>query len=140
MTWPELLEHMDNLEDWGQDELKNWRSQSSKLLQEHKVATDEASCVTEDMAARTAVQNRLFKAAGACEAMCKEVGAYPNCPQCKDFVKPDETPGVMTWDELLPHMDNLVAWGQEELKTWAANLRSCKMSPGSWSATAMILI
>merc|ERR1712203_1166537 len=27
--------------------------------------------------------------------------------------EPDSTPGVMTWEELLEHMDNLVAWGQD---------------------------
>merc|ERR1719330_1971259 len=50
--------------------------------------------------------------------MCKEVGAYPKCSQCANFVTPDATPGVMTWPELLEHMDNLVAWGQGELKSW----------------------
>merc|ERR1719378_1528543 len=42
-----------------------------------------------------------------CEDMCKEVGSYPECPGCPNFVPPDPTPGVMTWDELLTHMDNL---------------------------------
>merc|ERR1719352_1339558 len=50
--------------------------------------------------------------------MCKEVGAYPQCAQCPGFVAPDSTPGVMTWDELLEHMDNLVEWGQESIKGW----------------------
>jgi len=62
-----------------------------------------------------AFQNKL---AGICEAMCKEVGAYPKCAQCPKFVAPDSTPGVMTWEELLAHMDNLVAWGQDSLKSW----------------------
>merc|ERR1719465_110560 len=47
-----------------------------------------------------------------CEDMCKEVGSYPECPGCPNFVPPDPTPGVMTWDELLTHMDNLSEWGR----------------------------
>merc|ERR1719267_144835 len=31
-----------------------------------------------------------------CEDMCKEVGSYPECPGCPNFVPPDPTPGVMT--------------------------------------------
>merc|ERR1719231_1754911 len=49
--------------------------------------------------------------------MCKEIGAYPKCT-CLDFVAPDATPGVMTWEELLDHMDNLSEWGHGELKGW----------------------
>merc|ERR1711920_902671 len=64
---------------------------------------------------RSQVQSKL---ASVCEDMCKEVGAYPKCNQCANFVAPDATPGVMTWAELLEHMDNLVAWGQGELKSW----------------------
>jgi len=110
MTWDELLEHMDNLVEWGQGEIKGWHSQAAKLLQ-----TDSKSCVANDMTHRLAVQNKL---AGICEDMCKEVGAYPQCAQCPGFVAPDSTPGVMTWDELLEHMDNLVEWGQGEIKGW----------------------
>merc|ERR1711997_760968 len=73
------------------------------------------SCVASDQSRRMQVQNKL---AGICEEMCKEVDAYPKCAQCPDFVAPDATPGVMTWPELLEHMDNLVAWGQDELKGW----------------------
>merc|ERR1719389_6435 len=50
--------------------------------------------------------------------MCKEVGAYPKCAACPSFVPPDPTPGVMTWEELLTHMDNLADWGQDQLKAW----------------------
>merc|ERR1719504_347075 len=60
------------------------------------------------------LQNKL---AGVCVDMCKEVGAFPKCT-CPDFVAPDATPGVMTWDELLEHMDNLSEWGHSELKAW----------------------
>jgi len=123
MTWDELLEHMDNLVEWGQGEIKGWKSQASalqkgkhmSLVAKHTTVETEASCMSSDMKIRTQVQNRL---AGICEDMCKEVGAYPQCAQCPGFVAPDSTPGVMTWDELLEHMDNLVEWGQGEIKGW----------------------
>ena len=35
-----------------------------------------------------------------------QVEAYPKCTG-PDFVEPDSTPGVMTWDELLEYMDQL---------------------------------
>jgi len=114
MTWDELLEHMDNLVAWGQDSLKGWRKQAS-ALQESKHTNNEQACVSADLKHREQFQNKL---AGICEEMCKEVNAYPKCAQCPDFVEPDSTPGVMTWDELLEHMDNLVAWGQDSLKGW----------------------
>merc|ERR1719287_160910 len=72
------------------------------------------SCIKEDLAHRTAVQNKL---AGVCVDMCKEVGAFPKCT-CPNFVAPDSTPGVMTWPELLEHMDNLSEWGHGQLKAW----------------------
>merc|ERR1719203_2025617 len=50
--------------------------------------------------------------------MCKEVDAYPKCGLCPAFVAPDPTPGVMTWEELLEHMDNLGDWGRTLLKKW----------------------
>jgi hypothetical protein len=115
MTWPELLEHMDNLSEWGHGELKAWRSQAS-LLQS---AQSEKSCLAEDLKIRAQVQNKL---AGVCVDMCKEVGAFPKCT-CPDFVAPDSTPGVMTWPELLEHMDNLSEWGHGELKAWTATAR-----------------
>merc|ERR1719324_996677 len=118
MTWDELLEHMDNLVEWGAGQLKGWHKQASALQ------TNTMS----DMQRRMQVQNKL---AGVCEDMCKEVGAYPKCTQCPKFVAPDATPGVMTWDELLEHMDNLVAWGAGELKGWhkqASALQTATMS------------
>ena len=118
MTWDELLEHMDNLVEWGQGEIKGWHSQAAKLIQEHHMEISfntEKGCLSADMNLRSQVQNKL---AGICEDMCKEVGAYPQCAQCPGFVAPDSTPGVMTWDELLEHMDNLVEWGQGEIKGW----------------------
>merc|ERR1719262_603720 len=64
---------------------------------------------------RSELQSKLR---GVCEDMCKDVGAYPSCKQCEGFVEPDSTPGVMTWDELLEHMDNLSGWGREQIKGW----------------------
>jgi len=109
MTWPELLEHMDNLSEWGHGELKAW-SQQASLVQ-----TTEQACLADDLKVRTALQNKM---AGVCVDMCKEVGAYPKCT-CPDFVAPDATPGVMTWPELLEHMDNLSEWGHSQLKAWS---------------------
>merc|ERR1719389_116326 len=60
--------------------------------------------------------------------MCKELGAYPKC-QCPDFVQPDATPGVMTWDELLEHMDNLSEWGHGELSMCSSS-SSHVITPG----------
>jgi len=124
MTWPELLEHMDNLVAWGQDQLKGWRKQASALQIMANATVRGQACIKEDMTHRTQVQNKL---AGVCEDMCKEVGAYPNCAQCPQFVAPDSTPGVMTWPELLEHMDNLVAWGQDSLKTWRKQASSLQV-------------
>merc|ERR1719434_1696 len=88
MTWPELLEHMDNLSEWGHGELKAWTQQAS-FLQGKQTAK---SCLAEDLNHRRQLQNKL---AGVCVDMCKEVGAFPKCT-CPDFVAPDATPGVMT--------------------------------------------
>jgi len=126
MTWPELLEHMDNLSEWAHGELKSWSSQASQLQKNAKAgnlratsAQTEAACVAADVAYRRKVQNKL---AGVCVDMCKEVGAYPKCT-CPDFAPPDSTPGVMTWPELLEHMDNLSEWGHGELKSWSSVAR-----------------
>merc|ERR1719316_768335 len=102
-----------DLVDWGNDMLKSWHKQAAALVQ--KDAEDDKACAAEDLKRRMQLQNRL---AGACEDMCKEVGAYPKCSQCPDFVQPDSTPGVMTWEELLEHMDNLSDWGHDMLKAW----------------------
>lgn len=65
-----------------------------------------------------------FVQRGVCVDMCKEVGAYPKCPKCPEFVPPDSTPGVQTWEELLEHMDNLLAWKVENpLENWAKQNR-----------------
>merc|ERR1719191_2193124 len=81
-------------------------------------ATD--ACAAEDLKRRAQLQNKL---AGDCEEMCKEVGAYPEKCTCPGFTY-DKTPGVMTWPELLAHLDNLVAWGKETLKGWTAQAAS----------------
>merc|ERR1719337_109611 len=82
----------------------------------NNLKSDEKACVDMDLKHRSQFQSKL---AGMCEDMCKEVGAYPNCAQCAGFIPPDPTPGVMTWEELLEHMDNLVDWGHDQLKAWA---------------------
>merc|ERR1719327_1079864 len=123
MTWEELLEHMDNLSEWGHDTIKGWVKQASALQTfkgavvkaKVEIVQDSKACAAEDLKRRAQLQNKL---AGACEDMCKEVGAYPKCSQCPDFVQPDSTPGVMTWEELLEHMDNLSDWGHDMLKPW----------------------
>merc|ERR1719191_403391 len=124
MTWEELLEHMDNLAEWGRDTIKGWRKQASALEKAQVVHSkavvvqerqESQACAAEDLKHRVQLQNKL---AGVCEDMCKEVGAYPKCTQCPAFVAPDATPGVMTWEELLEHMDNLSSWGHESIKGW----------------------
>jgi len=116
MTWDELLEHMDNLSEWGHGEIKAWKEQASSLIGLHaEGAQSEEACLADDLKHRAQVQNKL---AGVCVDMCKEIGAYPKCT-CPDFVQPDSTPGVMTWPELLEHMDNLSEWGHGELKAWS---------------------
>ena len=66
-------------------------------------------CESEDLAVRAQLQNKL---ADVCVDMCKEVGAFPKCT-CPDFVAPDSTPGVMTWPELLEHMEYPLVTGCE---------------------------
>jgi len=130
MTWDELLEHMDNLSSWGADELKAWRQQASALqkgMNSVKTVQSTEACAVEDLKRRAQVQNKL---ADACEDMCKNVGSYPNC-NCPNFVQPDSTPGVMTWDELLEHMDNLSSWGADELKAWRQQASALQKSKHS---------
>merc|ERR1712224_536796 len=94
---------------------------ASQLIQENLKGM---SCQQQQMHHRAMVQNKI---AGICEEMCKEVGAYPKCT-CPGFAAPDATPGVMTWDELLEHMDNLVEWGEGEIKVWAAKVSALQES------------
>ena len=86
----------------------------------HNIRGGEAACMKEDVARRVQLQNKL---AGACEEMCKEVGAYPHCTGCPNFVAPDATPGVMTWDELLERLDGLKDAGRGMLKEWHQKTR-----------------
>merc|ERR1719274_429712 len=98
--------------------IKGWKKQASALQKAvtlEKTSQGGQACATEDAQHRAQLQNKL---AGVCEDMCKEVGAYPKCAGCPGFVAPDSTPGVMTWDELLEHMDNLKDWDQEMIKKW----------------------
>merc|ERR1719488_284288 len=99
---------------------------ASRLLSnhDHVQKSDEQACEASDLKRRAELQNKL---AGLCEDMCKEVGAYPNCANCAGFIPPDPTPGVMTWEELLEHMDNLVDWGHDQLKAWAKQASALQM-------------
>merc|ERR1719343_119634 len=116
MTWDELLAYMDQLADWGRDSIKGWHKQAAQLQVSGALSVKhgENACASQDLARRVQLQNKL---AGICESMCKEVHAYPKCT-CPDFVEPDSTPGVMTWDELLTYMDQLEVWGRDSIKGW----------------------
>ena len=79
---------------------------------------DVAACEAQDVAIRGMFQNQLHD---KCIDMCKELGAYPEkctCPGYTDTT--DKTPGVMTWDELIAHMDEVSAQGRSAAKDWAA--------------------
>merc|ERR1719146_278305 len=90
-------------------------SEGASAFRHVHVKSEDKACADMDLKNRAALQTKL---ADMCVEMCKEVGAYPNCAQCAGFVPPDPTPGVMTWEELLEHMDNLVDWGHDQLKSW----------------------
>merc|ERR1719436_141218 len=77
-----------------------------------RTSSVEDSCAVADLKHRAELQNKL---AGDCENMCKEIGAYPKC-SCPNFVPPDATPNVMTWPELIDHMENLEDWGVTMVK------------------------
>merc|ERR1719454_1057639 len=109
---------MDNLVAWGQGKLKSWNKQASAIQTVAKQA--QQACTQTDLKNRVQLQNKL---AGVCEDMCKEMGMYPKCSSCPKFVAPDATPGVMTWEELLTHMDNLSDWGHGEIKAWTKQAR-----------------
>merc|ERR1719407_156190 len=97
---------------------------------------DDQACEASDLKRRAQLQNKL---AGLCEEMCKEVGAYPNCANCAGFVPPDPTPGVMTWEELLEHMDNLVDWGHDQLKAWAKQASALQMKKKAPTSASVFL-
>jgi len=133
MTWDELLPWMDQLADWGRDSIKGWHKQASQLQVSGvlNVKHSEEACASQDLAHRVQLQNKL---AGICESMCKEVQAYPQCT-CPDFVEPDSTPGVMTWDELLPWMDQLVDWGKDTIKGWHKQASQLQVAQANGTAT-----
>merc|ERR1719172_593676 len=93
-----------------------------------EIVQDSKICLSEDLKRRMQLQNKL---AGACEDMCKEVGAYPACSGCPSFVPPDPTPGVMTWEELLEHMDNLSEWGHGMIKGWVKQASALQTFKGA---------
>ncbi|CAK0876723.1 unnamed protein product, partial [Prorocentrum cordatum] len=133
MTWEELLSHMDQLADWGRDSIKGWHKQAAQLQVSGvlKATHGEESCAAQDLAQRAQLQNKL---AGVCETMCKEVEAYPQC-NCPNFVEPDSTPGVMTWEELLSHMDQLADWGRDSIKGWHKQASQLQVMQGNGTST-----
>ncbi|CAK0831864.1 unnamed protein product [Prorocentrum cordatum] len=94
----------------------------------------EGACASEDLKNRARLQNKL---AGVCESMCREVQAYPAC-SCPNFVEPDSTPGVMTWDELLTHMDQLGDWGRDTIKAWHKQASQLQTARGGGSKNGTI--
>merc|ERR1719491_2141636 len=95
--------------------MRAWKKTASVLQTAQNKSTEgEAACTAELLKRRAQLQNKI---AGACLKMCKEVGAFPKC-NCPDFVEPDSTPGVMTWDELLEYMDKLVDWSGDTMRAW----------------------
>merc|ERR1719361_2225398 len=125
--------------------IKGWKKTASALQKSYTSAfssfargsQNQTACASQDLEHRAQIQNKL---AGICEDMCKEVGAYPQCAQCPGFVAPDLTPGVMTWEELLTHMDNLVEWGQGMIKGWKKTASVLqKSSQGEEACAAMDL-
>mmetsp|Transcript_16506 Transcript_16506/g.32256 ORF Transcript_16506/g.32256 Transcript_16506/m.32256 type:complete len:187 (-) Transcript_16506:99-659(-) len=87
-----------------------------------KQSNGGSACESEDRAIRVLLQNRL---AGVCVDMCKSVMAYPEdctCPKYKD--ESDKSPGVVTWDELYEHMDNLNTWAQDSIRSWIRQAQS----------------
>merc|ERR1719198_985968 len=79
----------------------------------------EAGCSQEtEVATKVAEQvTSLTELLGdICTAMCKEVQAYPNCAGCPNFKLPPPPPSAMTFDELLPWMDNLGHKARDELR------------------------
>merc|ERR550514_435516 len=117
MTWDELLAYMDEVSANGDQGLKGMSAMSA-LQQKVHVAEVSKACQSNDMKHRVAVQNKLHD---VCVDMCKELGAYPErctCPGYTDTT--DKTPGVMTWDELIARMDDVVAYGRQSAKDWKA--------------------
>merc|ERR1719293_487294 len=130
MTWDELLEYMDKLVGWSGDTIKGWKSTAAEIQTGASSVDAEKSCEAEDRRVRAFLQNKLAK---ECDKMCKEVGAYPKC-SCPEFVAPDSTPGVMTWDELLEYMDKLVGWSGDTIKGWSGTAAEIQTDASSVDA------
>jgi hypothetical protein len=64
----------------------------------------------------------LASFAGAiCEAMCKQVEAYPTCAACPGFALPPPPPSAMTFDQLLEWMGNTGNKWRDELNSLKRN-------------------
>mmetsp|Transcript_74988 Transcript_74988/g.139932 ORF Transcript_74988/g.139932 Transcript_74988/m.139932 type:complete len:161 (-) Transcript_74988:50-532(-) len=80
--------------------------QNDLLLQEEKACTTDVGAYRAKLTTETA---------GYCEEMCKLLNA-DGCAPCKnDGSDGDSEPptGAMTWDDLLQHMEDVQAWGQD---------------------------
>merc|ERR1719247_1896553 len=93
-------------------------------------------CSETDNQQRVAFSKKLALLAEAldtspmCMDMCKNVGACPvpagenvncNCFACSGFDKDayaEANDGIMTWDELLEHMDGLAMKWRDAIKGW----------------------
>lgn len=136
MTWDELLEHMGNLADWGQDSLNKWRDQARAYTLLEVRATrpqiaftalssahglDARMCAKRDQQIRARLQNMLD---GSCEEMCKRLDLYPdNCSKCPDSekfgpAKKSGPVGDLTWKQLLERMDFLKDLGRDAIQDW----------------------
>merc|ERR1719426_472292 len=52
-----------------------------------------------------------------CEAMCKQVQAFPACAACPGFALPPPPPAAMTFDQLLEWMQNTGNKYRDELNS-----------------------
>merc|ERR1719498_891911 len=114
---------------------------SASALLRHEKASDadraaERRCTEQDHQQRKALGKKLAALAlkidesPMCMQMCKDVGACPvpagkdvkcNCFACSGFDADSyasANDGVMTWDELLKHMDDLGMKWRDAIKGW----------------------
>mmetsp|Transcript_13338 Transcript_13338/g.30419 ORF Transcript_13338/g.30419 Transcript_13338/m.30419 type:complete len:164 (-) Transcript_13338:26-517(-) len=96
--------------------LESGSTRSQSTAQSHQtelVSQEERACAADVTSYRAKL---LTETAGYCEEMCKLLNA-DGCPQCKsdDSDNADAEPptGAMTWDDLLQHMEDVQAWGQD---------------------------
>jgi len=124
LMWDELLQYMEALLLSENETLKFAHEHRASLNQtHHHLATISLHSKESSKAcqATESMRKALFqqKLAGICVDMCKEIGRFPECRECKGYEPPKKEPGPdMPWDDLLDHMDNLSKWGHSQLKSW----------------------